>query len=157
RRLSSLRPVDAWALSSRSRSTWRPVRSSARGCCGSGREITCSCWGFITSSPAAVPGSVCLAGSPRSTAPRPRPHAPAPPPLPPQYLDSAGWQREQPEPRSDAPDRTYWMSRLAGSLPLLDPPADHPRPDVLTYRGSRIPVHVPADVVDRLRAVGRRE
>ncbi len=74
-----------------------------------------------------------------------------------QYLDFASWQREAQGGDTIEADRAYWRTQLSGSLPVLELPADHPRPAVLNYRGSRIPWMVPAELVEGLRSIGRRE
>ena len=70
---------------------------------------------------------------------------PAPlPPLPIQYADYAVWQHEQWQPceASGQPSRlanqlAYWQQQLAGSPPILQLPADFPRPAMPTFRGAR--------------------
>ncbi|HEX6373985.1 MAG TPA: amino acid adenylation domain-containing protein [Longimicrobium sp.] len=83
---------------------------------------------------------------------------PAPlPELPLQYADYAAWQREQG--RGEGAERrlAYWRDRLAGAPELLELPTDRPRPPVPSFRGAGVPVHLSAEVLDRLRALGRRE
>ena len=63
---------------------------------------------------------------------RPSPLAP----LPFQYADFAVWQRAWAERPEHAGQLEYWTEQLAGRLPLLDLPADRPRPNVLTFRGG---------------------
>ncbi|MBV9109450.1 MAG: AMP-binding protein, partial [Gemmatimonadetes bacterium] len=77
--------------------------------------------------------------------------------LPIQYADYARWQREQLE--GDALDRqlAYWRERLADAPALLELPTDHPRPAVQAYRGALVPVELPAELLERLQALGRRE
>ncbi len=49
------------------------------------------------------------------------------PPLPLQFADFAQWQRDRAAASGFDADLAYWRGKLAGSLPLLDLPADHPR------------------------------
>jgi amino acid adenylation domain-containing protein len=74
-----------------------------------------------------------------------------------QYADFAAWQREQLS--GDALDRqlAWWTARLAGAPPLLEIPADRPRPAVQTYCGAREWIELPAPLLGRLRALGRSE
>ena len=61
----------------------------------------------------------------------------APPPLPDlafQYVDFASWQRASAEVMGD--QLQYWRDRLRGPLPVLDLPADRPRPPMQTYNGA---------------------
>ena len=53
--------------------------------------------------------------------------------------------------------REYWDSALAGVPLVLDLPADRPRPRVQGYRGDWRPFRLPAETVDRLRRLSRRQ
>ncbi|GII66112.1 hypothetical protein Skr01_61970 [Sphaerisporangium krabiense] len=79
------------------------------------------------------------------------------PELPIQFGDFAEWQhgRLGGEELSGLLDR--WRDRLAGAPPVLELPADRPRPAVETHRGTHEPVRIPADVVRGLREVCARE
>jgi amino acid adenylation domain-containing protein len=78
------------------------------------------------------------------------------PELPVQYADYAVWQREQAD-GADGGQLAYWTRQLAGAPELLPLPTDHPRPPVPSLRGARVPVAVPAAVLDRLRELARAE
>ncbi len=52
-----------------------------------------------------------------------------------QYLDYALWQKEK---KSHQLDVDYWTKQLAGDLPILGLPFDHPRPKISTYRGATL-------------------
>ncbi|WP_433603876.1 non-ribosomal peptide synthetase/MFS transporter [Dactylosporangium sp. CA-139114] len=67
---------------------------------------------------------------------RPAPDAPAL-----QYADYARWQAGL-EPSPAALDR--WVERLRGLAPVLDLPADRPRPAVAGHEAGQVRVHVPA-------------
>jgi len=77
--------------------------------------------------------------------------------LPVQYADFAVWQREQL--RGEALERqlAFWRERLAGAPPVLELPADRPRPAVRSGRGGTVPVRLPAELMATLEAFGRRE
>ncbi|HEV2847330.1 MAG TPA: condensation domain-containing protein, partial [Thermoanaerobaculia bacterium] len=79
------------------------------------------------------------------------------PPLPVQYADFAVWQRSWL--RGDVLEREieWWRGRLAGLPPLLELPTDRPRPAAQSHRGATLPVRLPAEVVWRAEALGRRE
>jgi amino acid adenylation domain-containing protein len=83
-------------------------------------------------------------------------------PLPPvaiplaiQYADFAAWQRAELPAVMQATLLPYWRERLGGSLPVLELPADRPRPPVQTFRGARVPVDLPAALTARLRDLAR--
>ncbi|HLH61200.1 MAG TPA: amino acid adenylation domain-containing protein [Ktedonobacteraceae bacterium] len=82
------------------------------------------------------------------------------PPLPElklQYADYARWQRRELE--SGRLDRqlAYWKRQLSGDLPILELPADHPRPAVSTYQGKRLPLRLPLSLSQELSALSRQE
>jgi syringomycin synthetase protein SyrE len=72
--------------------------------------------------------------------------------LPIQYSDYAAWQRERPE---DPADLAYWRAALAGAPPLLQLPADRPRPLVPAFAGANIAAIVPRALADELAALAR--
>ncbi|HEX4912515.1 MAG TPA: condensation domain-containing protein, partial [Vicinamibacterales bacterium] len=51
-----------------------------------------------------------------------------------QYVDFAQWQRDTADALHD--QLRYWRERLRGPLPVLDLPADRPRPPMQTYGGA---------------------
>lgn len=73
-----------------------------------------------------------------------------------QYLDFSAWQREWLRGEDLEEQRKYWRERL-GSPPVLEVAADRSRPPIITYRGSSVPVVVPAELVGRLRGIGRQQ
>ncbi|MGK3208856.1 non-ribosomal peptide synthetase [Amycolatopsis sp. MEPSY49] len=54
-----------------------------------------------------------------------------------------------------APHEAYWRERLDGVPPVLDLPADRPRPARQDYRGARVPVSLGPDLAARLKTVAR--
>ncbi|HEX7240244.1 MAG TPA: amino acid adenylation domain-containing protein, partial [Longimicrobiaceae bacterium] len=74
-----------------------------------------------------------------------------------QYADYAVWQREQLEGEVLERQLGYWREQLRGAPELLELPTDHPRPAVQSYRGANEHVQLPAEVLEKLRAVGRQE
>src|SRR6185369_15037908 len=89
-------------------------------------------------------------GGPRAFLPRP----------PATYADFLRWQEELlASPEGERQERYWrgWRERLAGELPVLDLPADRPRPPVQTDRGGAVSLHLPADPSGRLLELGRRQ
>ncbi|WP_168711346.1 non-ribosomal peptide synthetase [Streptomyces sp. RKND-216] len=78
------------------------------------------------------------------------------PPLPIQYADYAAWQRTRQDSPEAAAQLAHWRERLR-DLPVVDLPADHPRPPVQTFRGAVRARTLPADVLRTLEELGRRE
>ncbi len=82
---------------------------------------------------------------------------PSLPALPVQYADYAVWQRRNVAGAVLDAQLAWWKARLEGAPALLDLPVDRPRPAVRTQVGAREPVSIPAPLLDRLQALGRRE
>ncbi|MFL6336447.1 MAG: amino acid adenylation domain-containing protein, partial [Pyrinomonadaceae bacterium] len=82
---------------------------------------------------------------------------PALPELPVQYADYAVWQREWLRGEALEAQLSYWREQLAGAPALLELPTDRPRPPVQTYRGTHLPIAMPPELLDGLKALARRE
>jgi amino acid adenylation domain-containing protein/FkbM family methyltransferase len=79
------------------------------------------------------------------------------PPLPLQYGEHAARERERLGGAALARDLAWWRERLAGAPPLLELPADHPRPAVQSFHGAREPVALSAEAIRAARALARAE
>ncbi|HEX8556986.1 MAG TPA: amino acid adenylation domain-containing protein [Pyrinomonadaceae bacterium] len=75
--------------------------------------------------------------------------------LPVQYADYAVWQREHMTGEVLAGQLAYWKEQLGGELPVLELPADRPRPPAPSYRGAEELLDVGPRLAGRLRALGR--
>jgi len=69
-----------------------------------------------------------------------------------QLKDYAVWSREGATAAAPDEARGYWLERFAGPLPVLDLPADRPRPARHTWRAACVEFPVAPNVVGRLRA-----
>jgi len=76
------------------------------------------------------------------------------PDLPVQYRDFASWQREHLEVDVQG-HRAYWHSKLSGSLPVLEFPADRHRPPTQTFNGSEIKFSLGQNCSEGLRRLAR--
>jgi amino acid adenylation domain-containing protein len=70
--------------------------------------------------------------------------------LPVQFGDVAAWQAAA----SDEAGLAFWQQALEGMPHVVELPADRPRPLTRDIAGAKTPVHVPAEVVRRLAALG---
>jgi amino acid adenylation domain-containing protein len=78
------------------------------------------------------------------------------PALPVQYADYAAWQRRWVEERVLERQASYWTRTLAGAPPVLELPADRPRPRRQDHAGARLPVALDEALAAGLGALGRR-
>jgi amino acid adenylation domain-containing protein len=74
-----------------------------------------------------------------------------------QYGDYARWQREWLTGEVLEEQLGYWREQLAGAPPVLELPADRPRPATPSFRGERESFTIPEVTAEALRALGRRE
>ncbi|WP_203737927.1 amino acid adenylation domain-containing protein, partial [Actinoplanes italicus] len=77
------------------------------------------------------------------------------PSLPVQYADYAVWQRRHLTGEVLDGQLDHWRTRLADP-PVLELPADRPRPPIRSSEGAVVTVTVPATVADGLRKLSRR-
>ncbi|MEA2562142.1 MAG: hypothetical protein QOH06_3646 [Acidobacteriota bacterium] len=78
------------------------------------------------------------------------------PELPVQYADFASWQRQWLQGEVVERQLAYWRERLTGAPPVLDLPADRPRPSVQSFGGGVLDVWLPAAMAGALQTLSRR-
>ncbi len=79
------------------------------------------------------------------------------PELPIQYADFAFWQRQWLKDEVLDAQVNFWKQQLAGSQPLLELPADRPRPPIQTYNGNTLAFSLPPELGQKIRALGQAE
>jgi len=72
-----------------------------------------------------------------------------------QHADFSAWQHAWKASPAAAAQLEYWRGRLAGSPPMLELPADHPRPATRSFRGTTRPLALDAALTASLRARSR--
>ena len=77
--------------------------------------------------------------------------------LPLQYGDFAAWQRESITGEKLAQQLAYWKRQLGGELPVLELPADHPRPLQVTHTGADEFFDVTQNLTEKLNELSRSE
>ncbi len=77
------------------------------------------------------------------------------PELPLQYADFAAWQGRWLAAGQLEAELDFWRAKLAGELPVVDLPADRPRPAVLSHRGAHRERRLPAPLTRRLETLAR--
>ncbi|WP_130932190.1 non-ribosomal peptide synthetase [Pseudomonas sp. Sample_24] len=73
-------------------------------------------------------------------------------PLPVQYLDYSVWQRQWLESGERQRQLDYWTAQLGREHPLLELPADRPRPPVQSHQGELYRFDLSDDLAARVRA-----
>lgn len=76
------------------------------------------------------------------------------PDLPIQYADFTVWQRDWLETAAGRTQRDGWQRQLEGAPPLLELPADRPRPAVESHRGAKYNFELSKSLTERLRRWG---
>jgi amino acid adenylation domain-containing protein len=73
-----------------------------------------------------------------------------------QFGDYAAWQRAWMQSDEARRHLEWWKQRLAGATPVLDVPADRPRPAEMSFRGSSHRVRLPRPLYEAADAFSRR-
>ncbi|QUP67808.1 non-ribosomal peptide synthetase [Pseudomonas syringae Cit 7] len=74
-----------------------------------------------------------------------------------QYADYALWQRNWMDAGEQARQLDYWRQQLGEQQPILELPADHPRPVVQSHAGVRLAVELAPALIDDLKQVARQQ
>ena len=77
--------------------------------------------------------------------------------LPVQYADYAAWQREWLSGAELERQLDYWRKELSGTPPVINLPADRPRPEIRSYRGGNYSFVLPEALTASIRALSRSE
>ncbi|WP_368236998.1 amino acid adenylation domain-containing protein [Bacillus velezensis] len=72
-----------------------------------------------------------------------------------QYKDYAVWQRSFQEEEGYQKQEAYWLKRLEGELPVLELPADKPRPAVRSFAGGSVSCTLDAETASGLHRIAR--
>jgi amino acid adenylation domain-containing protein/non-ribosomal peptide synthase protein (TIGR01720 family) len=72
-----------------------------------------------------------------------------------EYSEFVFWQQEMLAAERGEEMRAYWSKQLAGELPVLNLPADRPRPPVQTYRGDCYSFRFGAELSSKLKKLAQ--
>lgn len=86
-----------------------------------------------------------------------QPRRPLPPPPDVRFIDYVAWLDQAADDRRVARDLEYWTRKLGGPLPVLDLPADRPRPAVSSRTGHAVAVGAGRDLAERVRRLADEE
>ncbi|MBK4996151.1 non-ribosomal peptide synthetase [Pseudomonas sp. S37] len=84
-------------------------------------------------------------------------HAVELPELPVQYADYAVWQRQWMEAGERERQLAYWKAQLGDQQPVLELPADRPRPANQDFAGASIAIDLDRDLVRALKALAQQQ
>ena len=73
------------------------------------------------------------------------------------YTDYVRWQAERLAGAEGEAHWTYWQKTLAGELPILDLPTDHPRPPIQTDRGALRLFNIRPELSQALKTLGQAQ
>jgi amino acid adenylation domain-containing protein len=79
------------------------------------------------------------------------------PELPIQYADFAIWQRRRMQAGTLEPQLRYWTQQLVNLPPLLQLPVSRQRPEIESFGGARVQMHLRTHLSAELKAFSRRE
>ncbi|MFK3820540.1 amino acid adenylation domain-containing protein [Pseudomonas sp. NPDC089407] len=79
------------------------------------------------------------------------------PALPVQYADYTIWQRNWMEAGEQEKQLAYWTAQLGDEQPVLELPADRPRPAVSSYQGARVTVALGNDLAGALKQLAQQQ
>ena len=74
-----------------------------------------------------------------------------------QYADYAAWQRQQAASAAQLEMLGWWKQKLHGVPPLLELPADHPRPTIQSFRGSKVTFQIDSALTTAARELAARQ
>ncbi|NBK41762.1 hypothetical protein EON09_24920, partial [Pseudomonas soli] len=74
-----------------------------------------------------------------------------------QYADYAAWQRQWMAAGEQARQLDYWRQQLGDEQPVLELPADRPRPLQLSHAGARLDIHLEPELAEALKATARQQ
>ena len=77
-------------------------------------------------------------------------------PLPVQYIEFAQWHNEFVEGDKLEQQLTYWEEKLAGAMPVLELPTDHPRPAVAQNEGDLVFFELDPKLTEPLRQLSNQ-
>jgi amino acid adenylation domain-containing protein/non-ribosomal peptide synthase protein (TIGR01720 family) len=74
-----------------------------------------------------------------------------------QYKDYTAWQQQQLSGAALQAHKAYWLEHFSGTLPVVDFPADKPRPAVKTYNGGVVHKQIEAQASNNLRTLAMQQ
>ena len=73
------------------------------------------------------------------------------------YADFVSWQQQSIDGSDGQEQWKYWREQLAGNLPVLDLPADFPRPAIQSFRGKSFRFNLPKKLSRQLMELAKSE
>nr|WP_322924631.1 non-ribosomal peptide synthetase [Paenibacillus sp. SGZ-1014] len=73
------------------------------------------------------------------------------------YADYALWQREMLQGQRQQQQLEYWQQQLQGQLPVMQLPADYPRPAQQSFNGAQFNFHIEAELAERIKQFSNQQ
>ncbi len=73
-----------------------------------------------------------------------------------QYKDFSEWQNSLFNSGEIKKQKEYWLDVFSGEIPVLDMPADYPRPGIQSFEGDSIAFAIDRELTDKIRALSSR-
>jgi tyrocidine synthetase-3 len=73
-----------------------------------------------------------------------------------QYKDFAHWQQTEDFQQGVKRQKEFWINEYAGDIPVLELPADFPRPEIQSFKGASLGFSLDPETCKVLRSVARR-
>ncbi|MCU0289343.1 MAG: amino acid adenylation domain-containing protein, partial [Acidobacteria bacterium] len=70
-----------------------------------------------------------------------------------QYKDFSNWQKNEKHREALKRQEEYWLNEFAGEIPVLELPANYPRPAVQSFEGNRIPFEISKETTGVLQTL----
>ncbi|MGB5930265.1 MAG: amino acid adenylation domain-containing protein [Cyclobacteriaceae bacterium] len=78
-------------------------------------------------------------------------------PLSIQYKDYAAWQNRHLSEKALTGHEAYWLNKFSGTIPVLNLPADFPRPAEKSYEGAILGIRLDDTIIEGLNALSRKK
>lgn len=70
-----------------------------------------------------------------------------------QYKDYSGWQNKLCKSNEYVNQEKYWLNSFKGDIPVLNLPADFPRPNIQSFEGSSINFELGSETLKKLKSI----
>ncbi|MCP4148120.1 MAG: amino acid adenylation domain-containing protein, partial [bacterium] len=73
-----------------------------------------------------------------------------------QYKDYAAWQNRFLQSPELSQQKTYWLEKFSGEIPVLAMPTDYPRPAIQSFAGETVTFDIAKNITEELRSLAQK-